>query len=111
MDKQKKQGNDAVATLPPKKPQLSAPADAAMPDVKPVVVDGKTEEPKEKETDAEEPVSAAAPKKNKGKKKLSYKSMMAGMMHTQSESTKADKEKEALRKVTGGGAFQKIEKI
>lgn len=51
------------------------------------------------------------PKKQKGKKKQSYKSMMASMMHTQNTPAKAEKEKEALRKVTGGGAFTKIEKI
>lgn len=51
-----------------------------------------------------------APKKKKGKKK-SYKAMMAGMMSTQANSEKAEKEKEALRKVTGGGAFSKVEKI
>lgn len=50
------------------------------------------------------------PKKGKKKKKASYKSMMAGMMN--SASTKdVEKEKGDLRKVTGGGAFSKIEKI
>lgn len=80
-----------------------------MPDAKPVVVESKPEEPKEEEV--EESTSAETPKKKKGKKKQSYKSMMAGMMHTQSGASKAEKEKEALRKVTGGGAFSKIEKI
>ena len=55
--------------------------------------------------------SGEALKKKKGKKKLSYKAMMKGMMHTQSDEQKAEIEKEALLKVTGGGAFQKIEKI
>jgi hypothetical protein len=109
MDKQKKEGAAAVAPLPVKKPQASEPADAAMPNAKPVEVESKTEEPEEKET--EEPVADETPKKKKGKKKQSYKSMMAGMMHTQSATAKAENEKEALRKVTGGGAFQKIEKI
>jgi hypothetical protein len=50
-----------------------------------------------------------APKKKKGKKK-SYKNLMASMVH--SEPTKdLEKEKEALRKVTGGGVFSKIDKI
>jgi hypothetical protein len=49
--------------------------------------------------------------KKKGKKKLSYKAMMKGMMHSQGDEVKAEIEKEALLKVTGGGAFQKIEKI
>jgi hypothetical protein len=110
MENQKKKGGaDAVSPSPVKKPQPSEPDDAAMPEVKPVEVEIKAEENKEKET--EEPVADAAPKKKKGKKKLSYKSMMAGIVHTQNAETKAEKEKEALRKVTGGGAFQKIEKI
>jgi len=109
MDKQKKEGADTVAPPPLKKPQPSEPADAAMPDAKPVEVESEAEEPKEKETEGN--VAAAAPTKKKGKKKQSYKSMMAGMMHTQCATAKAEKEKEALRRVTGGGAFQKIEKI
>jgi hypothetical protein len=44
------------------------------------------------------------------KKKTSYKSMMASMMKTTPERD-LEKEKEALRKVTGGGAFSKIDKI
>lgn len=55
----------------------------------------------------EKPVSNAA--KKKGKKK-SYKSMMAGLMNT-TPSRDLEKEKEALRQVTGGGAFSKIDKI
>ena len=109
MEKQKKVGNDAVGALPSKKPQPVERADASMPDSKPLDLESKLEEPKEKET--EEPSEDATPKKKKGKKKQSYKSMMAGMMHTHSTEAKVEKEKEALRKVTGGGAFQKIEKI
>ncbi|KAL7570372.1 hypothetical protein ACA910_017210 [Epithemia clementina (nom. ined.)] len=53
--------------------------------------------------------SDAAPAKKK-KKKANYKSMMAGMI--QSPQTRdVEKEKEQLRKVTGGGAFSKIDKI
>ena len=62
-------------------------------------------------TGTEEKTDEETPKKKKGKKKQSYKSMMASMMHTQNMPSKAEKEKEALRKVTGGGAFSKIEKI
>ena len=79
-----------------------------MPDAKPDDVDTTPEEPREKEPSEE---VAATPTKKKKKKKQSYKSMMAGMMTTQTGATKAEKEKDALRKVTGGGAFQKIEKI
>ena len=55
--------------------------------------------------------SEAPKKKKKGKKKLSYKSMMAGMMTAPKDATKDEKEIEALKKVTGGGAFSKIDKI
>mgnify|MGYP003574204645 FL=1 len=53
--------------------------------------------------------AAAAPVKKK-KKKASYKSLMAGMLHSSPERD-VDKEKEQLRKVTGGGTFSKIDKI
>lgn len=51
-----------------------------------------------------------APKKRK-KKKASYKNMMAGITKSTSPTRDIEKEKEGLRKVTGGGAFSKIEKI
>lgn len=96
-----------MAPLPVKKREPSEPADASMPDAKSVVEEEKVEEPKkEKEFAAE-----ATPKKKKGKKKQSYKSMMAGMMNAQNGSQKAEKEKDALRKAVGGGAFSKVEKI
>jgi len=47
----------------------------------------------------------------KVKKKKSYKSMMAGIMNGSPSSKDAEKEKDSLRKVTGGGAFSKVEKI
>ena len=63
-----------------------------------------------------QPVKEAVAKPNttvvkKKKKKASYKSMMASM--TQGNKTEADieKEKQRLKKVTGGGAFSKIDKI
>ena len=69
------------------------------------------------QTDAKEETAKVAatpatttPKKRK-KKKASYKSMMAGMMMSSSPTRDIEKEKETLRKVTGGGAFSKIEKI
>lgn len=52
--------------------------------------------------------TSVTPKKKK--KKASYKSMMAGMMHS-TPGRSSDKEKESLRNVTGGGAFTKIDKI
>jgi len=53
--------------------------------------------------------SSTAPKKKK--KKASYKNMMKGMMQSNSPTKDIEAEKEALRKVTGGGTFTKIDKI
>lgn len=65
--------------------------------------------------DAEAPVEKTAPvvKKSpkKKKKKSSYKSMMAGMTQRNKDSASIEKEKADLRKVTGGGAFAKVDKI
>jgi len=83
------------------KPQPVEPVKATLPDAKPSEQIGQQAEA----------AAAEAPKKPKGKKKMSYKAMMKGMMHTQGDEQKAAQEKEALKKVTGGGAFQKIEKI
>lgn len=75
-----------------------------------VAVTETTATPKSSETAALTTTSDAPVKKKKPKKK-SYKNMMASMMK-QSSSRDEDKEKEkAIRKVTGGGAFSKIEKI
>lgn len=51
---------------------------------------------------------ATTPAKKK-KTKTSYKSMMAGMLEEKTRDI--EKEKEKLRGVTGGGTFQKIDKI
>lgn len=48
--------------------------------------------------------------KKKKKKKASYKNMLAGMMEG-SGPRDAAKEKESIQKVTGGGAFCKVDKI
>jgi len=50
------------------------------------------------------------PKKKK-KKKTSYKAMMANMTKCNKTEDAIQKEKDNLRKVTGGGAFSKIDKI
>jgi len=64
---------------------------------------------------AQSPIPKQAPvapkKKSKKKKKMSYKDMMSSMLQGSGESRDIEKEKEALRKVTGGGAFSKIDKI
>ena len=70
----------------------------------------ETEEaPKADSVSEKQPVAAAAPKK-RSKKKKSYKAMMAGMMAS-APPRDAEKDKEALRQVTGGGTFSKIDKI
>mmetsp|Transcript_16264 Transcript_16264/g.25304 ORF Transcript_16264/g.25304 Transcript_16264/m.25304 type:complete len:83 (+) Transcript_16264:193-441(+) len=80
------------------------------------IVEEKPNEATKTETAAveEKPAGELKPtetkKKKKKKKKASYKNMMAGMMHT-SDSRDIDKEKERINKVTGGGAFTKIDKI
>mmetsp|Transcript_30878 Transcript_30878/g.62167 ORF Transcript_30878/g.62167 Transcript_30878/m.62167 type:complete len:142 (+) Transcript_30878:171-596(+) len=63
----------------------------------------------------ETPVSVASsntemPLRKKKKKKTSYKNMIADMMEG-SGSRDVEKEKESIAKVTGGGAFSKIDKI
>jgi len=77
----------------------------------PMEVEESTQKPEREENILEvvQPV-VETPKKRK-KKKASYKNMMAGMMKSTSPTRDADKEKEVLRKVTGGGTFSKIEKI
>ncbi len=71
--------------------------------------------PTEPTTSATEAVTATVqPKvvKKKKKKKTSYKAMMASMTkRTKDEKDVVKEREEALRKVTGGGAFTKIDKI
>ena len=66
--------------------------------------------PEEITTSVEKTVSADAAPAKKKKKKANYKNMMAGMMKS-NPTRDVEKEKEQLRKVTGGGAFSKIDKI
>mmetsp|Transcript_15011 Transcript_15011/g.17460 ORF Transcript_15011/g.17460 Transcript_15011/m.17460 type:complete len:92 (-) Transcript_15011:442-717(-) len=63
----------------------------------------------EKEAEKVEPSAPKLVKKKK--KKTSYKSMMASFTHRTKDELDIQKEKEGLRKVTGGGAFTKIDKI
>jgi len=57
-------------------------------------------------------VTANAPAKKKKKKKTSYKNMMASVMMEKTRDVDKDSAKDAaIRKVTGGGAFSKVEKI
>lgn len=54
--------------------------------------------------------AAASPAKKKKTKKANYKNMLAGMMEG-SGPRDAQKDKEIIKKVTGGGAFVKVDKI
>jgi len=54
---------------------------------------------------------AATTTTKKKTKKTSYKAMLAGMMTAQNNDSKMEKEREALKKGLGGGAFTKVEKI
>ena len=75
------------------------------PDEKPAAVESApTDEAKEQSA------AASLPVKKKKKKKASYKNMMATMM-AGTETKDVEKEREALGKGLGGGAFSKIEKI
>jgi len=58
--------------------------------------------------EVEQPKPAPVATKKK-KKKTSYKAMMAAM--TTAKEKDIEKEKESIRKATGGGAFSKIDKI
>ena len=75
-----------------------------------------TVQPMEIETNVSlDPVSLMSPSKDetllkKKKKKTSYKAMMASMT-TSDAPRDIEKEKEAIRKATGGGVFSKIDKI
>ena len=61
-------------------------------------------------TPTEEQPAALPVKTKKKKKKASYKNMMATMM-AGNDTKDVEKEREALGKGLGGGAFSKIEKI
>ncbi len=114
---QAKEGGETV-TCSPCEPAISPSSDTATPmemdtetttttspapsrtqpaDIKPAPADTASSPPK-------------ATKKKK-KKKTSYKDMMASMTKRTKDEKDIQKEKENLRKVTGGGAFSKIDKI
>eukprot|EP01083_Nonionella_stella_P094181 264174_1 len=88
----------------------------------PMKIDPPVPEPESLPTESAKPAPAPAPvpvettsmeapkKKKKKSKKANYKNLMAGMVKS-SPTRDVEKEKEQLRKVTGGGAFSKIDKI
>lgn len=75
-------------------------------------LDVSEEEPMEVETPAlkELEIKAPQPTPKKKTKKTSYKNMIANMTKASGDKD-VEKEKEKLRKVTGGGTFAKIDKI
>jgi hypothetical protein len=87
----------------------SEPMDMLIEEPAPMEVD-ESPSPMEEESPVVETIIVEAPKKRK-KKKASYKNMMAGITKSATPTRDIEKEKEGLRKVTGGGAFSKIEKI
>jgi len=65
-------------------------------------------------SEMDETAAAEAPadeKKRKKKKKTSYRSMMTNMTKRTKDESDIQKEREELRKVTGGGTFSKIDRI
>jgi hypothetical protein len=104
---QKKKEGSGVA---PRKESVQLKAIEEVEEVVPEVEEKQALMETEKVESATDKPVEAAPRKKKGKKK-SYKDLMASMV-VQSESSKdIEKEKEALRKVVGGGVFSKIDKI
>ena len=79
-------------------------------------VDAATQQPakmdisKAPTIDGAEKIVVAASAHTKKKKKKSYKSLVAGMMEGNKDRVKSE-EKDNIKKVTGGGAFVKIDKI
>jgi len=106
---QRKEGGEACVTCEPTVQPSSSNTVAPTP----MEVDADTEaQPADIKTAAVETVSSP-PKvtKKKKKKKTSYKDMMANMTKRTKDEMDIQKEKEGLRKVTGGGTFSKIDKI
>ena len=103
--------NDARCTAAP----APVAAERAQPTTTPAETAGTApspniEVPPAAAADAEVAASTTPTKKKKKKKKANYKQMLAGMME-QSAPRDAEKEKEGIRKATGGGDFAKIDKI
>ena len=106
----KKEGNDsAVPTPAPVAQETPAPMEvepSPSPPPSPTIAPSEIE----METATAEPPKSEE-KKRKKKKKTSYKSMMANMTKRTKDENDIMKEKEGLRKVTGGGTFAKIDRI
>jgi hypothetical protein len=107
----KKEGVAAAAPAPAAVTQQ--PPAAASPAPTPTATTSPTpmevDEPAATAAPVAKPAAAPSPTKKK-KKKKGYKNLLAGMMEG-SGTRDAEKEKDTIKKVTGGGAFVKIDKI
>jgi hypothetical protein len=101
LQKSKNECQPAVREEKSKKDEKIADETAAAAEPEPMDAEPATDE---------KPAAAAATPAKKKKKKTSYKAMMAAMTKATPERD-VEKEKEQLRKVTGGGKFSKIDKI
>jgi len=115
----KKAGAAAAAAAPIPVAAVTQPQPSASPTLAPVAAPVTTVTSPAPAADVAEPTamvvdeiqSAAAPSPvKKKKKKKNYKNMLSGMMEATGPRD-AEKEKESIQKVTGGGAFVKIDKI
>jgi len=96
--------NESCCKVINEKPKIESGEDDTTPG-KVIVETSKTTAPA-KATSTDTPKKSS---KKKKKKAPSYKDMMAGI--TKGTERNVDEEKKAIRKVTGGGAFSKIDKI
>ena len=110
---QAKEGGGNV-TCSPCEPAISPSSDTTAP----MEMETETSSPTPSRTQPADikpaPAETSSPPKatkKKKKKKTSYKDMMASMTKRTKDEKDIQKEKENLRKVTGGGAFSKIDKI
>ena len=104
---------DGGSPAPPPSADVKMDDVVAKPEPMDVVVAPGGEQQSESKT--EEAVTEAekqptSPVKKKKKKKKGYKNLLADMMK-ESGDRDAEKEKDTIKKVTGGGAFVKIDKI
>lgn len=99
--------------IPATKETPATPIDTHVADSEPIAMDiEETKKPATTpvETSVDINPSPDTKTKKKKKKKASYRNMMAVMLES-SKDGDIEKEKDTLRKVTGGGQFSKIEKI
>mmetsp|Transcript_23530 Transcript_23530/g.49304 ORF Transcript_23530/g.49304 Transcript_23530/m.49304 type:complete len:148 (+) Transcript_23530:121-564(+) len=105
-----KEGVTTAAPTPAVAQRPQPPATPASAPVTSTPTPAPVAEPASVVADESKPAAPSPTKKKKKKKKASYKNMIAGMMK-ETGPRDAEKEKESIQKVTGGGAFVKIDKI